>query len=72
MTILAGVHHLKFPVSDLDGSLGWLVVVHDPDGASIRLYSEETHDWDADRADLESPWIAPLARDRPASHRTTT
>lgn len=56
----------------LRGLLGWLVVVHDPDGASIRLYSKETHDWDADRADLESPWIAPLARDRPAGHTTTT
>jgi catechol 2,3-dioxygenase-like lactoylglutathione lyase family enzyme len=36
---------------------GWLVVVRDPDGLSVRIYSRETHEFDTAKADHDSPWI---------------
>jgi hypothetical protein len=33
------------------------MVAKDPDGISIRCYSRETHDRDAESADLASPWV---------------
>ncbi|AJT41086.1 VOC family protein [Psychromicrobium lacuslunae] len=41
----------------LRGIIGWLLVCHDPDGLSIRFHTNETHDFDADKADTQSPWV---------------
>lgn len=46
------------------GFIGWLLVAHDPDGNSLRLYSNETHPWDAAGADIDNPWVASLDRDK--------
>ncbi|WKE73535.1 NAD(P)-binding domain-containing protein [Streptomyces sp. WP-1] len=48
----------------LRGLNSWLVVVHDPDGVPIRICSRETHAWDAEGVDFDSPWITPLVRDQ--------
>jgi catechol 2,3-dioxygenase-like lactoylglutathione lyase family enzyme len=49
----------------LRGLLGWLLALHDPDGLAIRLHTRETHDWDADNADFDSPWLQRIAPTRP-------
>ena len=41
----------------LRGLGGWLVVVRDPDETPVRLYSHETHEWDAANADFGSAWL---------------
>ncbi|PWJ25024.1 catechol 2,3-dioxygenase-like lactoylglutathione lyase family enzyme [Branchiibius hedensis] len=48
----------------LRGFLGWLLVAREPDGNSLRLYTNETHDWDVEGADVHNPWVASLERDR--------
>lgn len=47
----------------LRGFIGWLLVAHDPDGNSLRLYSNEQHPWDVEGADIHNPWLASLERD---------
>jgi catechol 2,3-dioxygenase-like lactoylglutathione lyase family enzyme len=49
----------------LRGLLGWLLALHDPDGLAIRLHTRETHGWDADNADLDSPWLQRGSATRP-------
>jgi catechol 2,3-dioxygenase-like lactoylglutathione lyase family enzyme len=49
----AGIDHS--PV--LRGFIGWLLVLFDPDGLPIHLYTRETHYWDEADADVDSPWL---------------
>ena len=49
----AGIEHSPI----LRGFIGWLLVLFDPDGLSIHLYTRETHDWDEANADVDSPWL---------------
>jgi catechol 2,3-dioxygenase-like lactoylglutathione lyase family enzyme len=44
--------------SELRGMVGWILVCHDPDGISVRLYTEEEHEFDLAGADTGSPWLA--------------
>lgn len=44
--------------SILRGLIGWLLIFHDPDGLSVRFYTNETHEFDAAGSDMESPWVA--------------
>lgn len=39
------------------GIVGWTLIWHDPDGLSIRLYSEEEHPPDMEKADIGNPWL---------------
>ncbi|MTD53251.1 VOC family protein [Amycolatopsis pithecellobii] len=48
-----GVEHSP----QLRGLLGWTLVFLDPDGLALRVYTEETHEWDHATADLHSPWL---------------
>jgi catechol 2,3-dioxygenase-like lactoylglutathione lyase family enzyme len=41
----------------LRGLLGWLLVCRDPDGLSVRFYTEERHEMDIQKADVHSPWV---------------
>lgn len=41
----------------LRGILGWLLVFKEPDGLSLRLYSNEQHEFDALNSDIDSPWV---------------
>jgi catechol 2,3-dioxygenase-like lactoylglutathione lyase family enzyme len=43
---------------ELRGIIGWLLVVRDPDGMAIRLYTEEQHEPDEVNCDYASPWLA--------------
>ena len=43
----------------LRGFTGWLLVVRNPDGLSIRLHSRETHDWDPANVEYDSVWVTP-------------
>lgn len=47
----------------LRGLLGWLLAMRDPDGVSIRIYCNETHEWDEANSDIGNPWVRPLPRD---------
>ncbi|KAJ6468555.1 Glyoxalase/Bleomycin resistance protein/Dihydroxybiphenyl dioxygenase [Mycena vitilis] len=40
----------------LKGFRGWLLAAEDPDGAMIRWYCKETHEWDAN-VDLDEKWL---------------
>lgn len=42
----------------LRGLIGWLMVFFDPDGISVRLYTDESHAFDLAGADVNSPWLA--------------
>jgi catechol 2,3-dioxygenase-like lactoylglutathione lyase family enzyme len=42
----------------LRGILGWTLVCYDPDGLSIRFYTNEEHELDAAGSDMASPWLA--------------
>jgi catechol 2,3-dioxygenase-like lactoylglutathione lyase family enzyme len=42
----------------LRGLLGWLLVCRDPDGLSVRFYTDETHAMDIEKSDVHSPWVA--------------
>lgn len=42
----------------LRGLLGWLLVCRDPDGLSVRFYTDETHEMDIEKSDVHSPWVA--------------
>ena len=48
-----GVEHS--PV--LRGFSGWLMVARGPDGASIRLYSRESHEWDPKLVEYDRAWV---------------
>jgi catechol 2,3-dioxygenase-like lactoylglutathione lyase family enzyme len=41
----------------LRGVIGWLLVLRDPDGLAIRLYTREQHEFDEENADVASPWV---------------
>lgn len=49
-----GVHHSP-PVVAL---VGWLLVVPDPDGLRLRLYTDRPHGLDASRVEFGSPWLS--------------
>ena len=51
----------------LRGFVGWLLILRDPDGLSIRLYSRETHEWDPTKVDHDATWMAPPAAGLPAN-----
>ena len=48
----------------LRGLVGWFLIVRDPDGLSIRLFSDEHHDVDPDNAVTDSPWLEYPAENR--------
>ena len=37
--------------------VGWLLVIPDPDGLRLRLYTSEPHGLDISRVEFDSPWI---------------
>jgi catechol 2,3-dioxygenase-like lactoylglutathione lyase family enzyme len=39
------------------GIIGWTLIWHDPDGLSVRVYSEEEHAPDMEGADIGNPWL---------------
>jgi catechol 2,3-dioxygenase-like lactoylglutathione lyase family enzyme len=39
------------------GIVGWTLIWRDPDGLSVRLYSEEEHELDLEHADIGNPWL---------------
>ena len=39
------------------GIVGWTLIWHDPDGLSVRVYSEEEHAPDMEGADIGNPWL---------------
>jgi catechol 2,3-dioxygenase-like lactoylglutathione lyase family enzyme len=49
-----GVHHSP-PVVAL---VGWLLVIPDPDGLRLRLYTDQPHGLDASRVEFDSPWLS--------------
>jgi catechol 2,3-dioxygenase-like lactoylglutathione lyase family enzyme len=50
-----GVEHSQILV----GLSGWLLVTRTPDHLYMRFYTLESHSWDPDHADFESPWLYP-------------
>ncbi|KAJ7767031.1 hypothetical protein DFH07DRAFT_808979 [Mycena maculata] len=40
----------------LKGFKGWCLVAEDPDGAFVRWYCQESHEWDA-HADVDEKWL---------------
>ena len=46
----------------LRGLVGWILVVRTPDDLSVRFHTRETHEWDPEHADFDSPWLAPPRR----------
>jgi catechol 2,3-dioxygenase-like lactoylglutathione lyase family enzyme len=40
---------------------GWLLVVPDPDGLRLRLYTNEPHGLGSERVEYDSPWLAPVS-----------
>ncbi|KAJ7458504.1 Glyoxalase/Bleomycin resistance protein/Dihydroxybiphenyl dioxygenase [Mycena latifolia] len=40
----------------LKGFKGWVLVAEDPDGAFVRWYCKETHEWD-ENADTDEKWL---------------
>ena len=49
-----GVHHSP-PVVAL---VGWLLVVPDPDGLRLRLYTTQPHGLEPARVEFDSPWLS--------------
>lgn len=43
----------------LRGIAGWLLVTLTPDGQAVRFHTRETHAWDPEHADFDSPWLSP-------------
>jgi catechol 2,3-dioxygenase-like lactoylglutathione lyase family enzyme len=42
---------------ELRGLVGWLLAFNDPDGLSIRIYTNESHAPDGETNDASSPWL---------------
>ncbi|KAF8172530.1 Glyoxalase/Bleomycin resistance protein/Dihydroxybiphenyl dioxygenase [Mycena galopus ATCC 62051] len=40
----------------LKGFKGWVLVAEDPDGAMVRWYCKETHEWD-ENVDVDEKWL---------------
>ncbi|KAJ7698346.1 hypothetical protein B0H17DRAFT_978360 [Mycena rosella] len=40
----------------LKGIKGWVLVAEDPDGAFVRWYCNETHEWD-ENVDIDDKWL---------------
>ncbi|KAJ7289735.1 Glyoxalase/Bleomycin resistance protein/Dihydroxybiphenyl dioxygenase [Mycena rebaudengoi] len=40
----------------LKGFKGWVLVVEDPDGAMVRWYCKETHEW-TENVDVDEKWL---------------
>ncbi|KAJ7629211.1 Glyoxalase/Bleomycin resistance protein/Dihydroxybiphenyl dioxygenase [Mycena polygramma] len=40
----------------LKGFKGWMLVAEDPDGAMVRWYCKETHEWDTN-VDVDEKWL---------------
>ena len=38
--------------------VGWLLVIPDPDGLRLRLYTAQPHGLDASRVEFDSPWLS--------------
>ena len=56
-----GVHHSP-PIVAL---VGWLLIISDPDGLRVRLYTTEPHGLDASRVEFDSPWLSTEPASRP-------
>lgn len=44
--------------SVLRGLIGWFLILRDPDGLSIRLFSDEHHEIDPENSVTDSPWLS--------------
>src|SRR5207248_3207107 len=42
---------------ELRGLVGWLLAFADPDGLSVRMYTNEGHPIDRENNDAGSPWL---------------
>lgn len=50
-----GIHHSP-PIVAL---VGWLLVIPDPDGLRLRLYTIQPHGLDPSHVEFDSPWLGP-------------